>query len=629
MKPPRADVRSPKPRGAAAARSFEDNVLRLIKGAPECRAIRAGEVDAIIDPATGRAILMPEAQAVLIERKTGFRSLVDLASDGYWEQDEDYRFVVHTGAAIGNERAGDESILGKTLWELSFDNGSEIDWQTHKTQLEWRAIFRDLTFSCFDRTGRLRRISISGEPMLDEHGQFKGYHGITRELTEREPATTVAPGSDAFSHVTLDALATQVCVLDAVGTIIAANRAWRAFASTHDGSAAAGADNDNYLAACAGAVGNERVDAVAIAAGVRQVLAGEREIFRYERSYGAPPTARWFMATVTRLRDAGAARAAVAYEDITEIKHAERLQKLECTVARCLAAGDDNAASVQAVIRAVCATQGWDCGQHFRLDSAAGVLVTGESWGLAEAAVEKALEKSRGAVFRADAGLVGRVCGARQPLWILSARDSPAPSTALAHEIGLGGAFVLPVMAAGQSIGALAFNGRSIYEPDERLLETARSIGEQLGQFLQQRQAEDDLRRSEERFRRLTELSVDWYWEQDTQFRFTQIVGTGMPGSGDMLGKTLWELPGIVPVDDRRGWVAHKSEIVAQWSFCDFECAVALPDGQLKYYCLSGEPLYDAAGAFSGFHGTGLDITERKRTQIARGSSTPAPDPAF
>ena len=203
----------------------------MVKGAPEARAIRAGEVDAIIDPATGRAILLPEAQAVIIERKMGFRSLVDLASDGYWEQDEDYRFVSHTGAAIGNERIGDESIIGKTLWELSFDNSSEIDWPTHKTQLEWRAIFRDLKLSCVDPpVGCAGSASAASRCSMGKAG--------SRAITEshetspsQEIATTAAPGSDGFAHATLDALATQVCVLDAAGTIIAANRAWRAFAA--------------------------------------------------------------------------------------------------------------------------------------------------------------------------------------------------------------------------------------------------------------------------------------------------------------------------------------------------------------------------------------------------------------
>ncbi len=610
MKQSNPNATSPKRRAVAAALSFEDNILRLIKGESEARAIRAGEVDAIVDPATGRAILLPDAQAVIIERKAGFRSLVDLASDGYWEQDQDYRFIVHTGAVIGNERPGDEGIIGKTLWELSFDNGSEIDWRTHKTQLEWRAIFRDLTFTCVGPAGEMRRISISGEPMLDANGGFNGYHGITRELPDSEPATPAVPGSDAFARATLDALAAQVCVLDAAGTIISANRAWRALAATFAGSATAIAQNDNYLAACANAAGDERVDAVAMAGGVRQVIAGEREVFRYERFYDGLLGARWFMATVTRLRDAGAARATVSYEDITELKHAERLLRLECSVALCLARGDEPAKSVPAVIRAVCAAQGWDCGRHFRLDAAAGMLVAGESWGLPEPAVEDLLKKSSGAVSRAGAGLIGRSCSAGEPLWILGGpENAAAPSTALPHETGLGGAFVFPVTAQGQSIGALAFNGR-IQAPDARLLQTARSIGAQVGQFLQQQQARDDLRKSEERFRRLTELSVDWYWEQDPQFRFTHVTGAGL-GAGDMLGKSLWELPGIVSDDDLPRWVAHKAEIAAQWSFCDFECTVALPDGQLKHYSFSGEPVHDAAGVFKGFHGTARDITQR------------------
>jgi PAS domain S-box-containing protein len=322
------------------------------------------------------------------------------------------------------------------------------------------------------------------------------------------------------------------------------------------------------------------------------------------------------MASVTRLHRDTEARAIVSYEDITEIKHAEQLQRLECTVARRLAYANNTSAALQAVIRAVCETQQWDCGRYFRLDPAAGVLSLDESWGMPAAAVEQFMEKSRGAEFRLGAGLAGRVCQSGQPLWILhGSKDARVSQTALAHETGMDGAFVFPVIAEAKTIGVLAFASRSVHEPDDRLLQAVQNIGHQLGQFLQRRQAEDTLRRSEARLRRLTELSSDWVWEQDSQFRFTKITGTGMAGTGDILGKTLWELPTIVLSDDE--WVKHKSELAAQWSFCDFEYAAVLPDGQNGYYRISGEPVYDAAGVFTGFHGTGLDITRHKRAEIA------------
>ena len=179
----------------ALASSFETKILRLVKSARECSAIQSGQVDAILDPASGRAILLPQAQAGLLECKARFRSLVELSSDGLWEQDAHYRFVSHSGVAIGSERIGDTGIFGKTLWELPFDNSNEVDWQTHQTQLEWRAIFRDLELRCVDRTGDLHIISISGEPMFDAQAEFKGYCGVTRDITARKQAEAAAPES--------------------------------------------------------------------------------------------------------------------------------------------------------------------------------------------------------------------------------------------------------------------------------------------------------------------------------------------------------------------------------------------------------------------------------------------------
>jgi hypothetical protein len=83
------------PSGTTAERGFKKAILRLVKGGPERLAIEAGQIDAIIDPTSGHAILLPDAQRALIERKVGFRSLIGLAFDWYWEQDERYCFVSH------------------------------------------------------------------------------------------------------------------------------------------------------------------------------------------------------------------------------------------------------------------------------------------------------------------------------------------------------------------------------------------------------------------------------------------------------------------------------------------------------------------------------------------------------
>ena len=122
------------------------------------------------------------------------------------------------------------------------------------------------------------------------------------------------------------------------------------------------------------------------------------------------------------------------------------------------------------------------------------------------------------------------------------------------------------------------------------------------------------LRLSEMRFRVLTDLASDWYWEQDGDFRLTQVVGCSAFGTADVLGLTHWDLPHVVPAE--AGWAEHKSQLAARWSFCDFEFAIVHPDGKQAYYSISGEPVYDEAGTFTGYCGTGVDITKRKRAEI-------------
>jgi PAS domain S-box-containing protein len=128
----------------------------------------------------------------------------------------------------------------------------------------------------------------------------------------------------------------------------------------------------------------------------------------------------------------------------------------------------------------------------------------------------------------------------------------------------------------------------------------------------------DALRESEARFRALTELSSDLYWRQDEEYRFTFISKGGIGLSGHELdsaiGKTRWELPGIVdPLS--KSWEEHKAVMAAHQPFRDFEYRRVAPDGSVRYLSSSGAPIFDENGAFMGYHGVARDITERKRIE--------------
>ena len=184
-------------RGASRANAgaeYEGRILRLVKGGPERRAIEAGQVDAVMDPATGSALLLPDARQALREDQARVRSLLALSSDWCWEQDELYRFVSHTGTASGSSGINAESIIGATLRDPPFDGMSEPDWETHRRLLEWRDTFRDLELRCADRAGEMRWVSISGEPVFDAQDRFKGYRGTMRDITLRKR-------SEAFAQV--------------------------------------------------------------------------------------------------------------------------------------------------------------------------------------------------------------------------------------------------------------------------------------------------------------------------------------------------------------------------------------------------------------------------------------------
>lgn len=148
---------------------------------------------------------------------------------------------------------------------------------------------------------------------------------------------------------------------------------------------------------------------------------------------------------------------------------------------------------------------------------------------------------------------------------------------------------------------------------DQRADELEKKNQELKHEISEREKVEEKLRASYTRLADFSATTSDWYWEQDTNFRYTEshdyLAGNNFDFLGSIIGRTRWEAMNADIVSDMH-WRKHYEDHIAHKAYRNFQYNIVDEDGNKFYLSVSGKPVFDSDGIFTGYRGTVSDITE-------------------
>jgi len=355
------------------------------------------------------------------------------------------------------------------------------------------------------------------------------------------------------------------------------------------------------------------IEAFAKAPEVSRLMGQRREVFGRRKDGGEFPAE----ASISKLDLGGELVFTVILRDITERKRAEQRLVAQHTVTQMLAEAATLEEATPKILQAVCECLVWDLGELWRIDRAAGVLRCVEVWHKESIEAPQFKASSHDRTFMPGIGLPGRVWSSREPAYIPDVvQDSNFPRASIAAGEGLHAAFAFPILLGSEVVGVMDFFSQEIRQPDHDLLDTMATIGSQIGQFIERKRAEEELRRSEAYLAEAQRLSrtgsFGWnvssgelFWSEETFCILGYDQGT----------KPTLELvfQRVHPED-----LSFVQETIDRASRdgtdLNFEHRLLMPDGSVKHVHVVAHAIRNETDAIE-FVGASSDITAAKKAE--------------
>ncbi|QKQ75438.1 response regulator [Nostoc sp. TCL240-02] len=335
------------------------------------------------------------------------------------------------------------------------------------------------------------------------------YYFIYREVKERKLTEETLNRERNFISAVLDTASALVIVLDTQGQIVRFNQAceqttgysfdevrgryfWNLFLSPED---------------------------VEVVKAVFEQLRNGKVPKEYENHWVAKDGSRRLIswANATLQDDEGCVEYIVAtgidisdaYDELRLRKRAEQHLKAQYSTTRVLAESTTISEAMPQILQGICESLEWDLSEIWMVNQQLNLLFLLNSWYKISSKMQEFDILSQQTTFAPGIGLPGRVWESAEPVWMTDVvKDKDFIRSQMAAQAELHGAFGFPIHSGKNILGVITCFSHEIQQPDPDLAKVMNSIGEQVGQFIERKQAEEELQRQNLRSQLFTEITL-------------------------------------------------------------------------------------------------------------------------
>ena len=204
----------------------EENAVSLMR-AGVADFIYKGNMSRLV-PAIHRELASAAQQHARREADQRFRDVAEVSADWIWETDPEHRYTFFSSHSHEAEWADPANSLGKTPWELAGADAEEDEqWQAHLADRNARRPFRNFLFSIVASSGSRHHVSMSGVPVFDRSGGFRGYRGTATDESRVVEAFWRAEKAETFLRDAVESISEGFLILDPEDRVVMANEAFR------------------------------------------------------------------------------------------------------------------------------------------------------------------------------------------------------------------------------------------------------------------------------------------------------------------------------------------------------------------------------------------------------------------